>query len=82
MLLKKEYVLKCLWINVFTFSAKNGILENTLRILDLCQTPETDSMNLWGSIELRLRTTDLATGSFKTHSQLETVVRYFIFKVL
>ena len=59
MLLKKEYVLKCLWMNVFTFSAKNGIVENSLRILYLCRTHETDSMNLLGSIEPRLRTTGL-----------------------
>ena len=62
MLLKKEYVLKCLWMNVFTFSAKNGIVENSLRILDLCRTPETDSTNPWGWIETRLRTTGLIHG--------------------
>ena len=57
MLLEKEYVLKCLWINIFTFSAKNGIVENSLRILVLCRT--RDSTNPWGSIEPRLRTTGL-----------------------
>ena len=30
-----------------------------LRIIDLCRTPETDSTNLWGSIEPWLRTTGL-----------------------
>ena len=38
---------------------KNGIVENSLRILHLCRTPETDSTNPWGSIELRLRTTGI-----------------------
>ena len=38
---------------------KNGIVENNLRILHLCQTPETDSRNPWGSIEPRLRTTGI-----------------------
>ena len=38
---------------------KNGIGENSVRILDLCRTPETDSANPWGSIEPRLKTTDL-----------------------
>ena len=37
----------------------NGITENSLRILDLWRTPETDSTNPWGSIEPRLRTTGL-----------------------
>ena len=49
----------CLLMNVFTFSSKNGIVENSLRILDLCRTPETDSTNPWGSIEPGLRTTGL-----------------------
>ena len=39
------------------FYAKYGIVENNLRILYLCRTPETDSTNPWGSIEPRLRTT-------------------------
>ena len=56
---KKEYVLKRVWMNVFTFSAKNGIVDNRLRILDLCRTPETDSTNPWDSIEPRLRTTKI-----------------------
>ena len=43
----------------FTFSAKNCIVENGLRILDLCRTPESDSMDPWGSIELMLRTAGL-----------------------
>ena len=30
-----------------------------LKILDLCRTPETDSMNPWGSIEPRLKTTGI-----------------------
>ena len=34
-------------------------VENSLRILDLCQTPEADSTNPWGSIKPRLRTTNL-----------------------
>ena len=38
---------------------KIGIVENSLRILDLCRTPESDSTNPWGSIEPRLTTTDL-----------------------
>ena len=42
-----------------TWISKNGIVENSLRILDLYWTPETDSMNPWGSIEHRLRTTGL-----------------------
>ena len=42
-----------------TWISKNGIVENSLRILDLCRTPETDSTNPWGSIEPRLRTTGL-----------------------
>ena len=46
-------------MNVFTFSAKNGIVVNSLRILDLCRTPATDSTNTWGSIEPRLRTTGI-----------------------
>jgi hypothetical protein len=64
MLLKKEYVLKCMWMNVFTFSAKNGIVE---KILDLCRTPETDSTNPWGSIEPRLRTTALDRYILRTY---------------
>jgi len=60
----------CLLITTFRHSllskysllpAQNGIVENSLRILDLCRTPETDSTNTWGSIELRLRTTVLET---------------------
>ena len=43
-------------MKVFTVSDKNGVVENSLRILDLCRTPETDSMNAWGSIEPSLRT--------------------------
>ena len=46
-------------MNDFTSPAKNGIVENSLRILDLYRTHETDSTNLWGSIEPRLRTTDI-----------------------
>ena len=46
-------------MNVFTFSATNGIVENSLRILDLCRTHDTDSTNPWGSIKPRLRTTAL-----------------------
>ena len=42
-----------------TWISKNGNVENSLRILDLCWAPETDSTNPWGSIEPRLRTTGL-----------------------
>lgn len=45
MLLKDEYVLKCLWMNVSTFFAKNVIVENSLGIFDLRRTPEADSTN-------------------------------------
>ena len=53
----------------FTFSAKNGIVENSLRILDLCRTPETDSMNPWGSIEPRLRTIGMDGLEIKSHQR-------------
>ena len=32
-----------------------GIVENSLRILDFCRTPETDSTNPWGSCKPMLR---------------------------
>ena len=56
---QSRFLLLDLWMNVFTFSAKNSIVDNSLRILDLCRTPETDSTNPRGSIEPRLRTTGL-----------------------
>ena len=46
-------------MNVFTFYGKNGIVENSLRILDLCRSPETDPTNPRGSIEPRLRIIEL-----------------------
>ena len=44
---------------VYLFSAKNGIVENSLRILDPCRAPKTDTTNHCGSIKPRLRITDL-----------------------
>ena len=38
------------------------MVENSLRILDLCRTPETDSTSPWCSIEPRLRTTVLKSS--------------------
>ena len=38
---------------------KMVLLKIILEILHLCQTPETDSRNPWGSIEPRLRTTGI-----------------------
>ena len=43
----------------FIYGYMASVVENSLRILDLCRTPETDSTNPWGSIEPRLRTTTL-----------------------
>jgi len=55
-------------MNLFTFSAKNGIVKNILRIIDLCRTTETDSTNLSDSIEPILRTTGLVyLSSYKMH---------------
>ena len=60
--------------------SKNGIVENSLRILDLCRTPETDSTNPWGSIESKLRTTGL--DSTVAHLRYEFKQSFYILTVL
>ena len=73
-------------MNVFIFSTKNGIVENSVRILDLCRTPETDPTDPWGSIEPRLRTTGLMFYASVCYamacSNSWTCGLYFLFSII